>query len=287
MKSQWARKISTLEREWKQRLPKAEIVFVSFPKSGRTWLRAMISRLYQRRFDLPADMLISHDNMHKLNPLVPIAFFTHDVDPMGSVESLRRERHVYDGKKVVFLMRHPCDVAVSHFFQMKYRKIGRRTGAAEGFTIYDFVMRPGHGLELIIEYTNLWHRYIAGRRDALLIKYEDMKFDPHEALDQLCAFLGTDFSHADISEALVFCSFENLQKRERDSFYANSALRPADRSNPDSFKVRRGKVGGYKDYFTMEQLIVIDALLQERLDANIEFSGDINLQKADSKGNAK
>jgi hypothetical protein len=28
-------------------------------------------------------------------------------------------------------------------------------------------------------------------------------------------------------------------------------LRPADPANPDSLRVRRGRVGGYRDYFTL------------------------------------
>jgi len=43
-------------------------------------------------------------------------------------------------------------------------------------------------------------------------------------------------------------------------------VRPGDGGNPDSFKVRRGKVGGYRDYFTPEQIRVIDAMVEDRLD---------------------
>ena len=38
-----------------------------------------------------------------------------------------------------------------------------------------------------------------------------------------------------------------------------------DRSNPNTYKVRRAKVGGYRDDFTPEQLAAIDALIAERL----------------------
>jgi hypothetical protein len=38
-----------------------------------------------------------------------------------------------------------------------------------------------------------------------------------------------------------------------------------DRSNPNTYKVRRAKVGGYRDDFTPEQLSSIDAMVEERL----------------------
>ncbi len=36
-----------------QKLQLADIVFVSFGKSGRTWLRVMVSGLYQQMYGLP------------------------------------------------------------------------------------------------------------------------------------------------------------------------------------------------------------------------------------------
>ena len=38
----------------------------------------------------------------------------------------------------------------------------------------------------------------------------------------------------------------------------------SDKSNPDSFKVRRAKVGGYRDYFDDAQVAEIDALVGRR-----------------------
>jgi hypothetical protein len=37
------------------------------------------------------------------------------------------------------------------------------------------------------------------------------------------------------------------------------------RSNPNTYKVRRAKVGGYRDDFTPEQLASIDTLMTDRL----------------------
>ena len=36
-----------------------------------------------------------------------------------------------------------------------------------------------------------------------------------------------------------------------------------DKDNPDSYKVRRAKVGGYRDYFTDEQCEQLDAMVAE------------------------
>jgi alcohol sulfotransferase len=41
-------------------------------------------------------------------------------------------------------------------------------------------------------------------------------------------------------------------------------LRPGDRANPDSYKVRRAKVGGWRDYFDDRESAAIDAMLAAR-----------------------
>jgi hypothetical protein len=41
---------------------------------------------------------------------------------------------------------------------------------------------------------------------------------------------------------------------------------PKDRSNPNSYKVRRGKVAGYRDDFDAVQLAAIDRLVETTLD---------------------
>ena len=66
-------------RGWleQQRLDRADYVIVSFGKSGRTWLRVMISRIYQRRHGL-SDELIEYGNYHRANAALPRVLFTHD-----------------------------------------------------------------------------------------------------------------------------------------------------------------------------------------------------------------
>jgi hypothetical protein len=49
-------------------------------------------------------------------------------------------------------------------------------------------------------------------------------------------------------------------------------VKPGDEGNPDSFKVRRGKVGGYRDYFTPEQVRIVDAMVDEVLDPSFGYS---------------
>ena len=44
-----------------------------------------------------------------------------------------------------------------------------------------------------------------------------------------------------------------------------------DASNPDSFKVRKAKVGGYRDYFDDAQVLEMQALVKPELAAFYDF----------------
>ena len=60
------------------KLQRADIVVVSFGKSGRTWLRVMVSHLFRVMYKLPENAILGFDNFHNLNKAVPKIFFTHD-----------------------------------------------------------------------------------------------------------------------------------------------------------------------------------------------------------------
>ena len=49
----------------------ADFVIISPPKSGRTWLRMMLSRFFQVRYGLPENELLGYDNYHQQNPAIP------------------------------------------------------------------------------------------------------------------------------------------------------------------------------------------------------------------------
>jgi alcohol sulfotransferase len=68
---------------------------------------------------------------------------------------------------------------------------------------------------------------------------------------------------------------ENMKKMEqkRTFRFSGSRMLPGDRKNPDSYKVRRGKVGGFSDYFDQDQVNAIEQLLQQTLQPVYGYTG--------------
>jgi hypothetical protein len=251
----------------------ADVVVLSRAKSGRTWLRAILSRLYQAHYGLAEQQLLEYDNFHRQNPAIPVVAMTHG---HGLDAVLRHPRHGASlrTKPVILIVRDPRDVAVSEFFQTTRRARDHKRelyGVGDAGSMFDFVMQSPLGLPAICDYLNRWHRQLDGWQHAMRLRYEDMRAQPEITLDGLNRFLGAGFSSSEIADAIEFTSFEALKQKERDNFYNNERLKARDPEDPDSFKVRRGKVGGYRDYFAAEQLAVIDRFVAERLDPALGY----------------
>lgn len=262
-------------REEYRKLLAADWVLMSWGKSGRTWLRVMLSRFYATHFRLPRHELLGFDNLHRQNARIPRVFFTHGNylrDYTG---------HAYDnkidffGKTIVLLVRDPRDVAVSQYFQWKFRMrphkkfINDYPPHGADIPIFDFMMMEDCGLPRIISYFNGWIKSIPDIGKVLTVRYEDMRKDPGAALASVLEFTGTPGEQAEIHDAVDFAAYDNAKKRESVTttawWHLQRRLAPGDKSNPDSFKVRRAKVGGYRDYFSDAELATIDAMLERDL----------------------
>ncbi|MGD2055264.1 MAG: sulfotransferase domain-containing protein [Gammaproteobacteria bacterium] len=259
-------------REENRKLELADYVLMSWGKSGRTWLRVMMSRFYQQKYAIPEKYMLGFDNYHHCNPAIPRIFFTHG-NYLRNYTGNWDDKAEFYGKKIIMLVRDPRDVAVSQFFQWKYR-MKRRKKALNWYpphnadiSVFDFVMNADAGLPCIIRFFNIWAQELPKVAASIVIRYEDMRENPGAALHRIFEFLGTPGSAAEIQDAVDYAAYENMKKlEERNAFRSSGArLVPGRKGNPDSYKVRRAKVGGYRDYFDDEQLARIEALVATTL----------------------
>lgn len=260
-------------REEARRLQLADVAIVSFGKSGRTWLRVMISRYYQLVHGIPERALLGFDNYHRRDSRIPKIFFTHDnyiKDYTGEHDS----KAAFYAKKVVLLVRNPKDIAVSQYFQWQHRmrpakkKLNQYPPHGAEVSAYDFVMDPACGLPDIIGYLNLWAREAEHVESLLVVRYEDLRSDPNRTLRQVIDFISD--GHADgsaVDGAVEYSSVENMRKLEEKNVFwlAGGRMRPGKKGDPNSYKVRRAKVDGYKDYFNDTERAVIDELVSHDL----------------------
>jgi len=260
-------------REETRRLERADVAVVSFGKSGRTWLRVMISRYYQLVYGIPERVLLGFDNYHRRNAKIPKIFFTHDnyiKDYTGEFDS----KASFYSKKVVLLVRNPKDIAVSQYFQWRHRmrsakkKLNQYPPHGAEVSAYDFVMDPNCGLPDIIRYLNLWAREADRVEKLLIVRYEDMRSDPNKALRRIMEFIDEDVADSSaVDGAVEYSSVDSMRKlEERNVFwFAGGRMKPGKKGDPNTYKVRRAKVDGYRDYFNDEERAEIDRLVSHDL----------------------
>jgi Sulfotransferase domain len=265
---------------------RTDLLIIGHPKSGNTWLRVMMSRLYQVRHGIPASVIVTSDELARRNPAIPrISATNGHYSYEGAVGRLLAPgapdsplRH----KPIVLLARNPCDIAVSWYFQFTKRQsahkqelinasiahpIDRRT-----IGMWDFVRHSDIGLPFLIDYLNMWERSLAHLERGLVVRYEDLRARPAPTLREITQLMGETFSDGEIDEAVDFGSFDNLRALESKGFFRQGGLTLRNPDDPESFKVRRAKVNGYRDYFSPEQLAELEELMAARLSPTLGYT---------------
>jgi hypothetical protein len=215
-------------------------VLVSFPKSGRTWLRVML--------------------LHAGIPFKPTHAGTsygksaHWRDLPAIAESVGLER-------TVFLIRDPRDTAVSGYYPYT-KRMGREHG-----DINSFVLDGRYGVAKIARFHKMIYDYLDAGGEGHLCSYEDFHRDTAGEFRALAEyFLGHPISESDALEAVEYGSFNNMQKMEITGELKNelgSRLKPKELDDPDSFKTRKGKTGSYRQALDSSTIEACEAVLED------------------------
>lgn len=117
-----------------------------------------------------------------------------------------------------------------------------------------FLREPVGSWRTLLRYYDLWWEHRAVPSGFLLVRYEDLMEDPTAEVATVSQFLGLDLRPVDVAYGVEAAAFDTMRRMEHDGVLDTAALRPGDKSDPDSYKTRRGKVGGYVDYMTPETI---------------------------------
>lgn len=293
-------RLELLSRLHRAKARRADVIVIAHPKCGGTWLRVMLFHLYQTRYGLSSRRVFKTDELYRQNRDLPRFLVTNGHYSYEGVvaQALREPGASPDlaGKRFVLLARHPCDIVVSWHLQLAKRtkaykreliNHALRAPVERGaLSLWEFALHEELGLPALIEYFNEWVRALSRVERSLVVRYEDLRTEPESVLRRMVSFLEAPFSDQEIAQAVSFASFDNLRALEQANYFRNAGLTLRNPDDPDTFKVRRGKVGGYRDHFTPEQLAHIDALVRTRLDpvlgygAAPEPSADAAVQRA-------
>jgi hypothetical protein len=251
--SRWTRRnFSSRARE----LSGGDAIILSIPKSGRTWLRAFLCAYFCKRFGLEFTL---RPGRYAL-PGLPRIVFSHDLfEHRTKGDRWDRIRGKYlvprrelNRAKIILLARDPRDCFVSLYLQLT-RRDPNAPWKLKQKTVSEMLRDEKFGVAAIIKAMNDWLSEFGDRENFTLVRYEALRASPAEHFRDLLALLGESSPNANIfQEAFEFSRFENMQKLEAAGAFDSNILHPGDVRDPESFKVRRGKVGGYREYLSAD-----------------------------------
>ena len=224
--------------------PKRQYFLVSFPKTGRTWLMYMINQMKEQSNHILKKekyfIFKEHDNSE-----IILEDGTRN-DPLDVFKFTSRFR--YRRGKVIFLVRDPRDVIVSHFHQVTKR-------AKNPFifnSISEFVKDDILGFKRIIHFYNLWYYQQQKPTDFLLIKYEDLLENGVQTLSEITSFLNISITTNNLQEIYHQSSSDKMRKKEK----ANQLEGFNDfGKSRNQLKVRNARIGGYKSELSEEDIL--------------------------------
>jgi hypothetical protein len=216
----------------------------------------MMGRVLQTFYEVEELSPLELERFAWLNPAIPRVRVTHDRDRL-------RKNNLEDfaGKRVILLVRDLRDTVVSTYFSRIHR-----TPPYTG-TLHEFLYESTHSFGSMLEFYNLWAKHREVLKELMLVRYEDLRQDPAGRLREVMDFIGVKTVPPElIHEAVEFASFENMRKLEAEDAFGSFRLRPGDRNAPDSYKTRRGVVGGYADYFCEQDIEYMNRRIARELD---------------------
>lgn len=241
-----------------------EVAVVSLAKSGRTWLRAIIGHALVDALGLPPENLLDTAALTRAAGL-KLTLFTHD----GSQRALPRnadrvspDKSAYRDIVVHFLHRDLRDVLVSAWFQ-----ITKRANVYDG-TLGQYIRDPVMGARVLARFSKDWERAAAVPKEFHLIRYEQLHADPAPAVRRILDSMGASVSDAQLQRAIAASTFEKMRQMEESGIFKGpgNILLPGDINDGESYKVRRGIVGGYKDYMSEADIAYVDRIVAEEGD---------------------
>lgn len=223
--------------------PNNQYFLVSFPKTGRTWLIHMINQIIRSSVKTIEDGKYFILNEHDGSEII-IEDGTRN-NPLDIYNFTSRFRYLRGN--VIFLVRDPRDVIVSHFYQVTKR-------AKNPFvfnSISEFIRDDILGFKRIIHFYNLWNKNKEIPRSFLLVSYEDLLNNGIQELEKITNFLSINVSQDVIRRVYDESSASKMRKQE-----INNQLEGFNDfgKNRDQLKVRNAKIGGYISELSEEDI---------------------------------
>ncbi|XP_033124061.1 sulfotransferase 1C2A-like [Anneissia japonica] len=236
-----------------------DVVVMTSPKSGTTWMQEIISML---RYGCDAQKA---DQEYIENRWMFIDFPSQQPKVFSSTRLIKTHlppraipaQMLAKKAKIIFVSRNPKDTAVSFFY---FHKTVKRLPTYDSWNEFleDFCagnLVRGDWFDM----NSYWWSQ-RNHKNVLFVKYEDMHRNLSDVAKKVASFLGWTITNKDLPELLKHCSFESMKSNKKVNYTENPRM---DTKNVPF--MRKGKVGDWKNHFTVAQSEAFDELYREKM----------------------
>ncbi|KAK1375416.1 Sulfotransferase [Heracleum sosnowskyi] len=231
---------------------KNDVFLVTAPKSGTTWLKAIIYTLLNRQVHHPQDPHhpLLTNTPHQLVPflvlLKPSEYDSISNSPDSSTRIFGAHLPVNGLPKSVIEDNgsYPSSICIENAFDLYSR------GVSGSGPVWDQII-------------GYWNESLKRPHKVLFMRYEDMIKEPHCQLRRLALFLGKPVSEEEeniglLDQIVSLCSIDNLKNLQ-----VNKSGTDKRALKNDTF-FRSGKVGDWNKYLTAEMAAKLDHITQDK-----------------------
>jgi len=251
---------------------KTLVWLASYPKSGNTWLRILLSHymagddqaLNINNLSIPNAADITVFEQHGI--LCPTELTADEGDQarlalyrcLGAQGSALRWLKIHDAFRriasgerlcppdvsrwVVYLVRHPADVAISfgYHFGMSTPEVVELMGRSDATIGRGSRLQFGQVLQSWSQHVDSWWRQTD--IPVVMVRYEDLLHDPEGGFAQLVGTLGLPVDPRRVRAAVEAARFDRLQEIEKAAGFAERAPRA------DTPFFRAGRAGQWREH---------------------------------------
>ncbi|XP_048139510.1 cytosolic sulfotransferase 15-like [Rhodamnia argentea] len=250
-----------------------DILLVSQPKSGTTWLKALVFSIVNRsRFDTSNTPLLT-SNHHEVVPFIEHKLWP-DLDGLAEPRLLAMhipypalpESVQRSDCRIIYICRNPLDTVVSswHFLLETARSENQPEWSLEEHfeTFCQGEILFGPFWDHIMGY---WKESLERPRKVLFLKYEDLKEDIIGQLKKVAEFVGLPFTEGEeeggvIEEIAKMCSLKTLKGLE-----VNKSGKLLHTIMEKRSFFRKGEVGDWVNHLTPSMVDRLNSIMQEKI----------------------